>query len=70
MLKKQKKYSHILLMVLHILVINEIKISESFSNLRIEITERRQRRHSGIFIVKFKHTSHIFLLLLLLTLNK
>ena len=31
--------------------------------------ERSHRRHSDIFIVNFDHNSHLFVLLLLLTLN-
>ena len=42
---------------------------EICSKLTIEIPERRQWRRTGIFIINFEHTSHLFLLFLLLTLN-
>ena len=32
--------------------------------------ERRQTRRSGVLIVNFEHMSHLFLVFLLLTLNK
>ena len=38
--------------------------------LTIKTPERSQRRHSGVFIVNFDHISHLFLVLVLLTLNK
>ena len=38
--------------------------------LTIKTAEWRQWRHSGVFIVEFQHISHLFLLFLLLTLNK
>ena len=34
--------------------------------LTIKTPERRQWRRSGVFIVNFEHTSHLFLVLLLL----
>ena len=40
------------------------------SKLTIKIPERRQWRHSGVFIVKFEHISHLVLVFLLLTLNR
>ena len=40
------------------------------SKLTIKIPERRHWRRSGIFIVNFKHISHLVLVLLLLTLNR
>ena len=46
---------------------NSRKRCEICSKLTIKISERRQRR-SGIFIVNFEHISHLFLVLLLLTL--
>ena len=42
---------------------------EICSKLTIKIPERCHWRRSGIFIVNFKHISHIVLVLLLLTLN-
>ena len=35
-----------------------------------KITERRQWRRYGIFIVKFEHISHLVLVSLLLTLSR
>ena len=40
------------------------------SMLTIKTPERRHRRRSVGFIVKFEHISHLFLVTLLLTLNK
>ena len=37
--------------------------------LTIKIPERRQCRHSGIFIANFEHISYLVLVFLLLTLN-
>ena len=36
----------------------------------IQTQERRHCRHSAVFIVKFEHVLHLFLVLLLMTLNK
>ena len=41
-----------------------------YSNVIIKTPERRQWCRSGIFIVKFEHISYLFLLFLLLTLQK
>ena len=38
--------------------------------LTITALEQRQWRRSGVFIVNFEHISHIFLVFLLLALNK
>ena len=38
--------------------------------LIINTQKRRQLRRSGILAVNFKHISHLFLVFLLLTLNK
>ena len=46
------------------------KRCEIFSKLIIKTPERRQRRRSGVFIVNFENISHLFLVFLLLTLNK
>ena len=46
------------------------KRCEIFSKLTIKAPERCQRRRSGVFIVNFENISHLFLVLLLLTLNK
>ena len=45
------------------------KMCEMFSKLTIKTPERRQQR-SSVFIFNFKHISYIFLLYLLMTLNK
>ena len=42
---------------------------EIYSKLTIKTPERRQWRHSGIFIVNFEHISHFVLVIPLLTLN-
>ena len=42
---------------------------EICSKLIINIPEQRQWRRSGLFIVNFKHISHLVLVFLLLTLN-
>ena len=42
---------------------------EICSELTIKKPERRQRCRSGVFIVNFKHTSHLVLVFLSLTLN-
>ena len=49
---------------------NTRKKCEIFSKLTIKTTERRERRGSGVFIVNFENISHLFLVFLLLTLNK
>ena len=43
---------------------------EICSKLTIKISERRHWRRSGIFVVNFKHISHLFLVFLLLTLSR
>ena len=45
------------------------KMCEMCSKLTIKTPERRQQR-SSVFIFNFKHISYIFLLYLLITLNK
>ena len=37
--------------------------------INIKETGTRSWRHSGVFVVNFKHISHLFLVFLLLTLN-
>ena len=49
---------------------NTRKRHEICSNLTLKTPERRQWRRSGVFIVNFGHISHLFLVFLLLTLNK
>ena len=49
---------------------NSRKRCEKCSKLTIKTPERRHWRRSGVFIVNFKHMSHLFLEFLLLTLNK
>ena len=46
------------------------KRCEIFSKLTVKTPERRQRRRSGVFIVNFENILHLFLVFLLLTLNK
>ena len=46
------------------------KRSEICSKLTIKTSERRQWRRSGIFIVNFEYISHLFLVFLLLTMDK
>ena len=46
------------------------KRCEICSKFTIKTPERRHRRRSGVFVVNFEHISCLFLLLLLLTLNK
>ena len=43
---------------------------EICSKLTIKTPERRDWRHSGVFIVNFEHISHLVLDFLLLTLNR
>ena len=43
---------------------------EICSNLTIKTPERRQWRHSGVFVVNFEHISHLVLVFLLLTLSR
>ena len=49
---------------------NTIKRCEIFSKLTIKRPEWRHWRSSGVFIDDFEHTSHLFLVFLLLNLNK
>ena len=49
---------------------NTIKRYKICSKLTIKTPERRQWRRSGVFIVNFENNSHLFLVFLLLTLNK
>ena len=46
------------------------KMCEICPKLTIKATERRQGRRSGVFIINVEHFSRLFLVLLLLTLNK
>ena len=46
------------------------KSCEIRSELTIKTPERRQWRRSGVFIVNFEHISQLFLVFLLLNLNK
>ena len=48
---------------------NTRKKCEICSKLTIKTPEWRQWRPSGVFIIKFEHTSHLVLVFLLLTLN-
>ena len=49
---------------------NSRKRREICSKLTLETPEQYHWRHSGVFIVNFEHISHLFLMFLLLTLNK
>ena len=49
---------------------NTRKWCEICSKLTIKTTERRQRCRSGVFLVSFEHILHLFLMFLLLNLNK
>ena len=49
---------------------NTIKKYEICSKLTIKTPERRQWRRSGVLTVNFEHISHLFLVFLLLILNK
>ena len=49
---------------------NTRKRCEISSKLTIKTTERCQKRRSGVFVVNFGCTSHIFLVFLLSSLNK
>ena len=49
---------------------NTIKKCEIFSKLTIKRPKWRHWRSSGVFIDDFEHTSHLFLVFLLLNLNK
>ena len=46
------------------------KLCEICSKLTMKTPERRHWLRSGVFIVNFGHISHLFLIFLLLTLNK
>ena len=43
---------------------------EIYSKLTIKTPERHHWRHSGVFIVNFKHISHVVLMFLSLTLSR
>ena len=45
------------------------KCQNPAGNYMFKVNKRRHCRRSGIFIVNFEHTSHLFLVFLLLTLN-
>ena len=49
---------------------NTRKICETRFKVANKTSERRQWLRSGVFIVNFEHILHLFLVLLLLTLNK
>ena len=49
---------------------NTTKRFKICSKLTIKTLERRQWRLCGVFIVNFKHISHLFLVFLMLTLSK
>ena len=48
---------------------NTRTMCEICSKLTMKTPERRHWRRSGVFIVKFKHISHLVLVFILLTLN-
>ena len=49
---------------------NTSKRCEICSNLSMKTSERRQLHRSGIVIVNFENISHLFVVFILLTLNK
>ena len=49
---------------------NTRKRYEIYSKLTMKTPERRQYRHSGVFVANFEHILHLFLVFLLLTLNR
>ena len=49
---------------------NTRKRCQKCSKLKIKTPERRHWNRSGVFIVNFEHISHLFLLFLLIILNK
>ena len=49
---------------------NTRKTSEVLFKVNNKTPEQRQLRCSGVFIVNFEHNLHLFLIFLLLTLNK
>ena len=49
---------------------NTRKRCKIFSKLTIKTPERRRWRRSGVFTVNFENISHLFLVFLLLILNK
>ena len=49
---------------------NTRKRCEICSKLTIKISEQGHWHRSGVFIAKFEHTSHLFLVFTLLSLNK
>ena len=57
----------------HLFKVNNRNISKRCkicSNLTMRTAERRHWLHSGPFIVNFEHISHLFVVFLLLTLNR
>ena len=50
--------------------VNALKRCKIGSKLTIKIPERCLWRRSGVFIINFEHTSHLFLLFLLLTFSR
>ena len=47
-----------------------VQLTFTCSKSITETLEKGERRRSGVFIVNFEHVSHLFLVFLLLTLNK
>ena len=52
------------------LAIEALEKGVKYIQSKIKAPERRQWRRSGVFIVNFEHISHLFLVIILLTLNK
>ena len=50
--------------------IETIEKGVKYVKLTIKPSERHQRRRSGVFFINSEHISHLFLVFLLLTLNK
>ena len=46
------------------------KKDEKYVKINNKTPKRRQGRRSGVFTVKFEYIAHLFLVILLLTLNK
>ena len=74
-LRKQRPRNNLVLYPINIYLLkvnnrNNEKRCEICSNLTIKTSERSQWRLCGVFIVNSEHNSHLFLVFLLLTLNK
>ena len=75
--KKSRKASYITFIyqyytkaTIYLFQVNTRKRCKICSKLSIKTSERRHYRRSGVFIINFEHISYLFLVFLLLTLNK